>query len=294
MRMAGLVAIAKLSDNAQTLTGIPDLEAAHNAIWSGGLGIAPAPCVATFAQAQGRIEYLFIWETPTATACAKNNAYPLRAPVRLTNQEYLFELRTPTPLDMAAGTYEATHSYSMGPGEDIDFGDSFLPSQPRFDINIILTVEHHLRVVFPPGANRLALEPEGGWLQWINRGRQPERIRRDQPFQFTASGPVKMRIECQYTVADNCAIANPAGDQVPVQTRISLPIGMHELTGGPVTKRLLSSREDVTAVPDRYVAAQAGTLHFEIERSDVDTMLGHKDTTYAGAVTVVWDSFLIP
>jgi hypothetical protein len=162
------------------------------------------------------------------------------------------------------------------------------------DLPITLTVSHHLRVVFPPGADRLALEPEGGWIPWLNGGRRPERILRDQPFQFTSSGPVKMRIECQYLMGGNCAIANPAGHRVPVETRITLPVGMHELTGGPVSKKLLNSIDEATAVAQQYVADQTGNLHFEIARADVEDMLTYPDTTYSGNVTVVWDSFLIP
>lgn len=293
LHLIGLVAFTSTNPGATDVTGISDPEAAHNALWKGGLTHPPAPCTALHGAAYSGDEYLFIWETAASSSCALTNTENLVF-AKLTNLEYLYEISTPTPLDMPAGIYEGSISYITGPGGDIDFGDNMRQNDPMLNVNITLTVEHHLQITFPPGADRLALEPEGGWIPWLNRGSRPERIGRNQPFQFTSSGPVKMHVECQYRMAENCAITNPDGHSVPVETRISLPAGVHELTGGPVTRKLLSSQEEVTAVTDQYVADQTGNLHFEIGRADVDAMLGYPDTTYSGNVTVVWDSFLIP
>jgi hypothetical protein len=277
---------------ASDITGIADPQAAFNALWNGGdLGVVPAPCIGRFRDSTAR--YMrFLWHMPVSTSCAKQSAYDYDS-ADINDIELLYELRTPTPLNMSAGIWESTTTYLWGPGKDFDFGDNFLPFFPDLNIHISLSVSHHLRVVFPPGANRLALEPEGGWMPWISRGRRPERIVRDQPFQFTTSGPVKMRVECQHLVSGHCAIANPKGDRVPVETRISLPAGMHDLTGGPISKKLLSTVDDLTAVTDQYVADQTGHLHFEVSRTHVDAMLAYPDTTYSGNVTVVWDSYLI-
>jgi len=275
-------------------TGIPDLTAAHSALWNGGgLEIAPGPCVSRYHDVLRDTAVRFMWQTPVVADCAKQIAFGLTS-ASIYQLEVMYEIRTPTPLNMAAGLWEADYTYSLGPGADFDFGDNVLPSDPNLNIKISLNVSHHLRAVFPPGGDKLALEPEGGWIPWLNGGRRPERIIRDQPFQFTSSGPVKMRVECQYLMGGNCAIANPAGHRVPVETRITLPAGMHELTGGPVSKKLLTSTDDATALADRYVADQTGNLHFEVARSDVHDMLAYPDTTYSGNVTVVWDSFLIP
>lgn len=103
-----------------------------------------------------------------------------------------------------------------------------------------------------------------------------------------------MRLDCQYLVRGNCAISNARRHTVPVETRISLPAGMRQLTGGPISKALLTSADDLTAVADAYVADAIGNLHFEVGKTDVDAMLAYPDTTYSGLVTVVWDSILIP
>jgi hypothetical protein len=284
----------RIAPNATFATGIPDVTAAHSALWNGGgLEVPPSPCTSRLHRVDGDTTIRFFWQMPVVAECAKQTAFDLDQ-LHIYALELMYEIRTPTPLNMAAGIWEADYLYTLGPGADFDFGDNLLPYDPNLNIKITLTVSHHLRAVFPPGADRLALEPEGGWIPWLNGGRRPERIIRDQPFQFTSSGPVKMRIECQYLMGGNCAIANPAGHRVPVETRITLPAGMHELTGGPVSRKLLSTIDDVTALASRYVADQTGNLHFEVARSDVNDMLTYPDTTYSGNVTVVWDSFLIP
>lgn len=294
MRIVGIAGLFAPNTSTETITGLSDPMAAHHALWKGGgLGTAPTPCIGTYSDVLNHYEAWFVWDTPVAASCNKKSAYSFNG-FRIRNLELLYEIRTPTPLNMTTGTWEGLHTYSMAPGGDFDFGNNLRPDFPSFEVEMRLTVEHHLSVTFPPGANRLALEPEGGWLAWLNRGRRPERISRDQAFRFTVSGPVKMRLECQHPLANDCAISNPAGHQVPVQTRISLPEGMREITGGAVTKKLLSTQEDVTALPAQYVADQTSHLHFEVAREHVATMLDHPDTTYSGNVTVVWDSFLAP
>jgi hypothetical protein len=295
LRMTGVGGRFQSTPEASYITGIQDPQAAHEALWNGGgLGNAPAPCIGKYSEVVSLGSSVrFLWQTPVASACAKQSAFDIDK-AYLYDLELLYELRTPTPLDMSAGTWESEISYSMGPGGDFDFGDNLLPAVSSLDIKISLSVAHHLRVVFPPSATRLALEPDGGWVPWLSRGRRPERIMRDQSFRFTTSGPVKMRIECQYDMNGNCGLDNAVGHRVPVETRISLPDGMHELTGGPVSKRLLTSLDDVAALANRYVADQTGQLHFEISRADVDAMLSFPDTTYSGDVTVVWDSYLMP
>lgn len=294
LRFTAIGGQLRMAPGATFATGIPDLTAAHSALWNGGgLEVAPAPCTSAYHSISSDAEVRFFWKVPVVAQCAKQMAFNHDL-VQFYSLEVMYEISTPTPLGMSAGTWEADYSYTLGPGEDFDFGDNVRPSESRLDLKISLSVSHHLRVVFPPSADRLALEPEGGWMPWLSRGQRPERILRDQSFQFTSSGPVKMRVECQHAIGTHCAIENPAGHSVPVETRISLPIGMHAQAGGSVSKQLLSNNDDITALNDRYVANQTGTLHFEVKRSDVETMLAHQDTTYSGNVTVVWDSFLMP
>lgn len=294
MRFTGIGGQFRLFPGATYATGIPDVSAAHNAWWNGGgLNVPPAPCTSSHYEVNSDLEVWMFWQMSSATPCAKNTAFPIDH-LNMSGIELLYEIRTPTPLTMSAGSWEGNYSYFLGAGSDFDFGDKIDFFYSSLDLMISLNVSHHLQAVFPPGADRLALEPEGGWIPWLARGRRPERIVRDQPFQFTTSGPVKMRVECQHTMGAHCAIENPDGHRVPVETRISLPTGMHALTGGPASRVLLTNDDDVTATNDRYVANQTGTLHFEVIRRDVETMLPRADTTYSGNVTVVWDSFLMP
>jgi hypothetical protein len=293
IRIVGIGSQFHLSTSATVLTGITNPEAAHQALWNGGgLGSAPAPCLSTYGKVTSDRDVQFLWMTPVAAACAKQSAFTI-PDARLVTTEFVYELRTPTPLDMSSGLWTGGYSYSSGPGQDFDFGDNFIGTSPPI-VALSLTVAHQLRAVFPPGADHLALEPEGGWIAWLNGGRRPERIMRDQPFRFTSSGPVKMRLECQYSMAGNCAINNPDGHSVAVETRITLPAGIRESGGGAVSKTLLSDLTELATASDRYVADQPGLLHFEVGRADVAAMLRYPDTTYSGNVTVLWDSALSP
>lgn len=125
--------------------------------------------------------------------------------------EYGYELRTPNPLGMSAGEYRGTLSYSIGPGLDFDFGDVMVVDDNIVTFNFILQVEHILTVTLPPGGNRVELLPEGGWQAWLNRGRQPSRLFRDQTFSIFASGRFKMNLECGLAIGNTCGLRNGAG-----------------------------------------------------------------------------------
>lgn len=275
------------------ITGIHDIGQAHIALWeAGGPGVAPPGCTSLYGQAVDEFNYELVWTPQGDTSCSKRNLFTItRADP---TSEIIYEIRTPSPLDMTTGTWDGLLPLRVGPGMDIDFGDNVTSSDPVFDIRAELNVEHYMSIVFPSGADRLALEPDNGWVAWVNRGSRPERIARDQPFRVSSSVYMRMLIECQYDMGEDCAIQNPAGHQVPVVTRMTLPGDMRLLTGGPVDKARLSNTFALKAAPSQFVDDQTGKLHFEVARNDVDAMLAHPDTTYSGNVTVIWDSFLIP
>ena len=98
---------------------------------------------------------------------------------------------------MSGGQYTGSITYTMGPGGDYDFGDVMVPNKNALTFNFILSVEHDLKVDIPPGGNRIELLPEGGWQAWLNRGRAPARLYRDQTFRIAASSRFKMQLSAR-------------------------------------------------------------------------------------------------
>jgi hypothetical protein len=207
--------------------------------------------------------------------------------------DYTYELRTPNPLNMSSGQYTGALTYRVGPRQDFDMGDVMLPSDSVITFNFKLDVEHTLKVDVPPGGNRVELVPQEGWQSWLNSGRKPTRLFRDQRFHISASSRFKMALECQYVSGNTCAIAETAtGHAVPVDVSVSLPEGLTDAAGQPVNQRRLLRDGSGTELfqPSFYVDRRSGTLHFEVGRSQVEEMLDSGAKAYSGNVTVIWDS----
>ena len=177
---------------------------------------------------------------------------------------------------------------------DFDIGDAITPNESMATIDFVLTVEHTLKVEIPPGGNRVELLPQGGWQAWLNQGRKPTRLFRDQTFNLSASSRFKMRLECEYSVGGNfCHLVEPtSGHSVPLNVSVSLPNGLTDAEGQPVNRRPLLPYGSGTDLfqPGFYVDRKPGALHFEITRDHVEHMLTGDQNTYSGNVTVVWDS----
>jgi len=208
--------------------------------------------------------------------------------------EYAYELRTPNPLGMSSGQYTGSITYSMGPGGDYDFGDVMMPSKNSLTFNFTLSVEHDLKVEVPPGGNRIELVPQGGWQAWLNQGRKPTRLFRDQTFTISASSRFKMQLACERVIGDSCALKNADGHEVPLDISVSLPHGLSREDGAAVNRQplLLSGVGTELFQPGFYVNRRPGTLHFEVKKEHADTMVTQGGTTYSGQVSVIWDSEL--
>nr|WP_252997398.1 hypothetical protein [Pseudomonas thivervalensis] len=172
-------------------------------------------------------------------------------------------------------------------------GDVMLPNDSALTLDFELTVEHTLKVEIPPGGNRVELVPPEGWQAWLNSGRKPTRLFRDQRFHISASSRFKMALECQHVSGNTCAIAETGtGHAVPVDVSVTLPDGLTDGTGQPVNRRRLLRDGSGTELfqPGLYVDRRSGALHFEIAQGNVEAMLDSGATKYSGDVTVIWDS----
>ncbi|TFW42956.1 hypothetical protein [Pseudomonas fluorescens] len=293
IRISGIGSTYGLDRHAAELVGggVPAITA-HQKLWVGSSWVnAASPCRYSGVGLLGASWYTFFWKTPVEGNCVKPAAYA----IPLMSYSYLdiaYELRTPNPLAMSAGTYTGVLNYGIGPNQDFDLGDMMLPSDSALTLNFTLTVEHILKVELPPGGNRVELLPEGGWQAWLNRGRQPARLFRDQTFRIAASSRFKMNLECSLVIGNTCGLRNGAGDEVPLQVAVSLPFGLNDQYGQTVNKLPLRLDGVGTELFQalHYVNNRPGTLHFEVQKEHVTEMLKQPGTTYSGVVTVVWDS----
>ncbi|WP_085724420.1 hypothetical protein [Pseudomonas sp. R37(2017)] len=254
----------------------------------------PAPCTGLDINVAGTFFAFFFWLIPEgAGACGLVPTMDIPW-FDHREVEYVYELRTPNPLGMSSGQYQGSLTYTAGPGGDFDMGDVMLPNDSVITLNFILDVQHSLKVEIPPGGNRIELLPQGGWQAWLNHGRKPVRLFRDQTFNLSSSSRFKMQLECQYPLGNTCALRDTAStDLVPLNTSVSLPGGLTDAAGQPVQRRPLQLDGSGTELfqPGFYVERKPGTLHFEVSREHVEQLL-HPGVskTYAGSVTVIWDS----
>ncbi|WP_338806836.1 hypothetical protein V8U11_06200 [Pseudomonas chlororaphis] len=263
----------------------------HNELWEGGFWFrsVSGPCQPTGPQFISSHEQGFIWLAHTSTACTKKALFNLDD-FSIELPSIVYELQTPDPLSMESGTYTGSINYTVGPGSDFDFGDVLVPDNSVLTLNFTLSMEHLFKVQFPPGADRLTLIPDGGWQQWLNRGRRPEKLFANQSFQAWASSPFKMHLECQYSVGNQCGIQNAAGHLVPVETRVTLPPGLTNESNQSINRQLLSNSTPSVFHPSYFIYNGRATLHFEVGRDSVKQMTEHAGTRYSGNVTVVWDT----
>lgn len=204
-----------------------------------------------------------------------------------------YRLVTPSPLRMKQGMYRGQVTYQVGPGADFDFGNdvSNLNSN-TLTINFELDVVHAFVIDFPAGSERVVLEPPGGWTQWLNNKRLPERLYRDLPLRIWSSGPFTVHTRCEYPLGGQCAIRNDANDhQVPVQVALTLPsVILHN--GQPVSRLPLPVGEATAIQMDATQPAinRGGSLHFQVDKSAVSEMTRYPGARYEGDVTVVFDA----
>ncbi|MDD0970659.1 MULTISPECIES: hypothetical protein [Pseudomonas] len=294
IRIGGFGSRYLLSDTASNLTGVPGDYEAHNALWlRTGWITPPLPCRPAAMASSGPDFFQFFWFTPAEDVCSKQAAYV----IPWMTYEYLdvaYEFRTPNPLGMSTGIYAGELVYAVGPGQDIDTGDNLLPDTSSLTFRFLLDVQHVLKIDIPPGGNKVALVPQGGWQAWLQQGSKPARLFRDQTFNISASSRFKMHFECQFAALGACALRDTVSGATDAQVflSVSLPDSITDLAGQPVKRRPLSNDPSGVAFqPTRFMQRAPATLHFEIPSVYVEQMLQPgKGKRYLGNVTVIWDS----
>ncbi|MGH8390426.1 MAG: hypothetical protein ACRESJ_33970, partial [Pseudomonas sp.] len=155
--------------------------------WRGPWTRPPMPCTGLDINLAGTNYAYFFWLFPEgAGACGVVPTMDIPW-FNHSSVEFVYELRTPNPLSMSSGQYRGSLTYTAGPGGDFDMGDVMLPNDTVVTLNFTLDVQHSLKVEIPPGGNRIDLLPQGGWQAWLNQGRKPVRLFRDQTFNVSSS-----------------------------------------------------------------------------------------------------------
>jgi hypothetical protein len=266
-------------------------------VWDSSWVNAPSPCRYGGVGYGNATYYAFFWRVPAdAGVCAKRAYKDITEDYQFAyeNTGFTYELITPNPLKMSAGTYRGVLNYSVGPQQDFDMGDLMLPDDNLITLNFALNVEHTLKVDIPPGGNQVELVPPGGWQSWLTQGRKPTRLFRDQTFNISSSSRFKMQLQCEITGLFDCMIRDSVSQRAAVvQLSVSLPNGLTDIHGQPVTRRPLHVGQ-VNAQefkPGFYVDRAPGTLHFEVAPYYVDYMIKAGEASkFRGNITVIWDS----
>ncbi|MFI8396488.1 hypothetical protein ACIGEI_12255 [Pseudomonas sp. NPDC078863] len=292
VRITGIGSNYVLSQPAHELVGVDEPLLGHQKLWTGSSWVyAASPCLYSGVGSFTPTSYRFFWKTPVESFCVKQNLARIPS-IYFDTLDFAYELRTPNPLGMSSGLYTGSLNYSLGSGGDFDLGPSFQPDDPNLTLDFVLDVQHTLKVDLPPGGNQVSLEPEGGWSGWIDSGRKPKRIFRDQPFFISASSRFKVMLLCNSYGGNTCNLGSPKGDTTGVEVSMSLPAGITH-SGGHIAARLPLSFNNWVGPfqPGMYVDRKPGTLHFDMTPSAIDFLLRPgKNDRLRGNITIIWDS----
>ncbi|MBC3273220.1 hypothetical protein HU765_25095 [Pseudomonas sp. SWRI81] len=294
VRITGIGSRFVLSDTVFNLTGVA-APTGHDILWTSRSGwlYAPPPCGGSGLASYSQTAYRFFWHTPVDALCTKTAAFRIPS-MYFEKLDIAYELRTPDPLGMSSGLYTGSIGYTIGPSGDFQLGSMMEPDDGALTLDFVLDVLHTLKVEIPPGGNKVVLEPEGGWQGWLEHGRRPTRLYRDQVFNISASSKFTMKIECEHDLGfgNGCGIIDRETGYVgAVNVSVSLPNGLTDSSGQPVRRMPLRLTPSSPFQPGIYVDRKPGTLHFEVDQRDVNWLIDNaRDKPYKGNITVIWDS----
>jgi hypothetical protein len=292
VRIIGIGSEYVLSDSAANLVGVENILEGHQKLWTSSSWVyAPAPCQYSGVGLYSPQGYRFFWKAPVEAPCTKVTGYTIPS-MSFNTLDFAYELRTPNPLGMSSGLYTGSIPYSIGPGMDFDLGPLMNPNDSNLTLDFVLDVQHTLKVDLPPGGNKVVLEPAGGWQQWIDSGRKPSRIFRDQMFYISASSRFKVMMQCQSSTGRERCKMYGAGTSTDVRAYMTLPAGLANDSGGPVNRYPLQHNVwSMPFQPTQYVDRKSGSLQFEIPSDAIDNLLKPGISgTFSTTITIIWDS----
>ncbi|MFI8223298.1 hypothetical protein [Pseudomonas sp. NPDC085632] len=294
VRVIGMGSKYVLNRPAVEIAGGANALEGHRRLWtsdSWAHGV-PAPCQYSGAGDHGPDWFRFFWKTPSEAHCFKVPGHHIKW-MYFDKLDFAYELRTPDPFKMSTGRYTGSLTYSLGPGADFDMGKLFEPDVSTLTLDFVLDVQHTLKVDIPPGGDKVVLEPQGGWQRWLDSGRKPSRLFRDQIFHISASSKFTMKLECEHRLASasGCAIVDGLQGAGGVDVSVSLPNGLTDSAGQAVKRMRLGVEATAPFQPGFYIDRKPGTLHFEVDEQQTHWMIDKaQGRPYRGNITVIWDS----
>lgn len=216
-----------------------------------------------------------------------------------------YKLQAPNPLKMSAGIYTGEYTFTVGAGQDFDFGDNFQVSDTQLTVKFKLTVTHELKLTVLPEDQNVALQPcattrvcsdddgKANWERWMISRIPPTLTGRSQ-FSLSSSGAFTVNLVCEQQIGSDCALKSdrlPA-QQVPVKTRLTLPSNIVDnATGSTIVKQALQTNNEKKQIfaTKSFGQNKKGSIDFEVAQKDVETMLKTRPDTYRGAVTIIFD-----
>ena len=292
VRIIGIGSRFTLSDTAANLVGVSDVLVGHQRLWANQSWVyAPAPCRYSGVGFYTPNTFGFFWKAPMEAPCNKVPAYRIPS-MSFDYLDFAYELRTPNPLGMSSGLYTGSLSYTLGPSGDFRMGSMMVPDDNNLTLDFVLDVQHTLKVELPPGGDKIAMEPVGGWQRWIDSGRKPAAIYRDQPIYISASSRFKVMMICSSLGGSECNIGNNQVGYSMFEVRLTVPTGLvgpgnHDGWSGTLRHNVWTGPFE----PSRYVDRKPGMLRFQMPSKWIDSLLKPgMNGTLRGNVTVIFDS----
>ncbi|MCA8180526.1 hypothetical protein [Burkholderia vietnamiensis] len=244
------------------------------------------------------VEWLNVEEVslqPGRAECSKHFDWSVvkvgdRIPISYVSIGYFLALDKPWTWE--PGIYKGTFPVTVGRGKMIDFGNNFEGSAGDFNINFTLTVTPDMYVHFNTGAGGVVnteLQPPGGWLHW--QGKMPPYLSSDVPFDFGATGPVKIHLaNCDHAVDDTCGIVDlqRGGSALGVDAMLTDNYVTDD-SGKRALNTRLSTKERVFK-PVNEGGSGSQRAHLLLRTRDGVTQQMQRGHHYGGHMTVVFDS----
>lgn len=197
-----------------------------------------------------------------------------------------FKIRPPSPLEMPNGNYTGSINLSVGQNKDIDLGNGEYEDN-QLTIELTLKVQHQIKVEFPPGGDKVVLQPPGGWHDWIYRGKshQPPYLIAELPYRLWSSSDFNVWLNCQYAYGEVCMLNNERlGMQVRLEV-IYVNKSKEELPLKHGVKKLFTA-----SVRGPYFINEARSIIFKVQKPALTLMMEHPGSTYKGNVTLIYDA----
>lgn len=197
-----------------------------------------------------------------------------------------FKITPPSPLKMPNGIYTGSIILSVGQNKDIDLGNGVYEDN-QLIIELTLKVQHQIKVEFPPGGDKVVLQPPGGWYDWIYRGKShiPPYLIAELPYRLWSSSDFNVWLNCQYAIGEVCMLNN---ERLGMQVKLDVIYVNKSKEEFPLThgvKKLFTA-----GIKDPYYINEERSIIFKVQKPVLALMMEYPGSTYKGNVTLIYDA----